>query len=73
MAEPTKKATHIKEVLDTWTKRHLGISRTEAITKDICVWCKRPATEFKDEISRREYRISGMCQSCQDETFGSGE
>lgn len=29
----------------------------------------RPET-FRDEVSRREFRISGMCQSCQDETFG---
>lgn len=26
--------------------------------------------EFKDEASMREYGISGMCQKCQDETFG---
>lgn len=25
--------------------------------------------EFRDEISRREYDISGMCQLCQDEAF----
>ena len=24
---------------------------------------------FKDEISEREFRISGLCQSCQDDTF----
>ena len=26
--------------------------------------------EFKDEASMREFGISGMCQKCQDETFG---
>ena len=25
--------------------------------------------EFKDEISLREYGISGLCQLCQDEVF----
>ena len=25
--------------------------------------------EFKDELSRKEFGISGMCQQCQDETF----
>jgi len=25
--------------------------------------------EFKDELSRKEFRISGMCQECQDKTF----
>jgi hypothetical protein len=25
-----------------------------------------PNKEFKNELSRREYGISGLCQSCQD-------
>jgi hypothetical protein len=27
---------------------------------------------FRDELSAREYRISGMCQACQDGVFGEG-
>ena len=27
--------------------------------------------EFRDIPSYREYKISGMCQKCQDEVFGS--
>ena len=45
--------------------------RTTAITGDTCVFCKKPATEFRNEISKREYAISGICQKCQDETFGA--
>lgn len=26
-------------------------------------------SEFVDELSFREYKISGMCQKCQDEAF----
>lgn len=26
---------------------------------------------FRDDLSKREFGISGMCQKCQDETFGS--
>lgn len=26
--------------------------------------------EFRDELSVKEYKISGMCQHCQDEIFG---
>jgi uncharacterized CHY-type Zn-finger protein len=26
--------------------------------------------DFKDELSKNEYKISGLCQKCQDETFG---
>jgi len=25
---------------------------------------------FKDELSLKEFRITGMCQDCQDEVFG---
>ena len=34
-----------------------------------CVCCGKSATEFRDEISKREYRISSLCQHCQDEVF----
>jgi len=27
--------------------------------------------DFRNPISLREYEISGLCQSCQDETFGT--
>lgn len=26
--------------------------------------------DFRDVISKREYRISGLCQKCQDMVFG---
>src|SRR6266487_1160403 len=28
---------------------------------------------FRDELSSREYSISGLCQDCQDSVFGTGE
>ena len=36
---------------------------------ETCVSCKGDATCFKDELSHREYGISGLCQSCQDKIF----
>jgi len=35
-----------------------------------CPICKEIIGEFKDELSKKEFRISGLCQKCQDETFG---
>lgn len=37
-----------------------------------CPQCKQPidATAFRNEISLREFHISGMCQKCQDKFFG---
>jgi hypothetical protein len=28
---------------------------------------------FKDEVSKKEWRISHLCQQCQDDTFGPTE
>lgn len=41
------------------------------IESGLCPMCKRPVREFKDEESRKEYLISGLCQGCQDEVFGN--
>lgn len=35
-----------------------------------CTLCPNSADTFRDDLSRKEYRISGMCQQCQDSTFG---
>lgn len=48
--------------------------RQQAIHSQLCMTaplgCGQPATTFKDEVSRREYQISGLCQTCQDRFFG---
>ena len=37
-----------------------------------CPFCGQPVEieGFRDKLSRHEYEISGICQHCQDETFG---
>ena len=32
--------------------------------------CKVNKDEFRDELSRKEFEISGLCQACQDDVFG---
>lgn len=32
--------------------------------------CKVCSNDFKDELSKKEFAISGMCQKCQDKIFG---
>ncbi len=68
MAEPTKKAPEIEALIDSTNPS--GRKRVDSIKSDVCSWCGKPATQFKDELSRREYRISGLCQECQDKVFG---
>lgn len=68
MAEPSKKSDEINALIDA--SNPFGRKRVESIKADVCTWCGKAATEFRDELSRKEYTISGLCQVCQDETFG---
>jgi len=40
-----------------------------------CTICGAPIfeTDFADELSKKEYSISGMCQRCQNKAFRSDE
>ena len=53
--------------------RLFGRSRMLAIAGNQCVKCGKPANSFKDELSKKEYGISGFCQSCQDDIFGPSD
>lgn len=66
--EPTEKNPKIDEFL----KSGLGIDRMRAVRSNYCALCGSDvlAGSLIDEESRREFRISGMCQECQDEMFG---
>lgn len=43
--------------------------RIELLRNGLCTTCKRYIAKFQDELSHKEYQISGMCQSCQDSVF----
>lgn len=71
MATPTDK----NQKLDNWIDQlgsninEKSAGRRTSIQNDVCVFCNGPATEFKDVLSAKEFTISGICQSCQDEIF----
>ena len=69
MAIPSNKSKDIEQLLDTESLILYGRTRKSSILRDVCVACGKPATEFKDELSKKEYTISGMCQACQDGIF----
>ena len=50
-----------------------GRSRTLAIAGKGCVKCGESAVDFRDELSRKEFGICGLCQTCQDGIFGAGD
>lgn len=60
MTKPSKKSPEIESFLEMLS------GRTSAITADCCVQqpygCGKQITEFRDELSQREYTISGLCQ-----------
>lgn len=47
-------------------------ARREAVQTRTCPFCDSTWAEdsFRDEASLTEAKISGLCQSCQDEVFG---
>jgi hypothetical protein len=68
MSDPGEKSSAIKAMLDDLAIGMTGKPRTTGL----CAVCGGEAVEFKDELSRREYKISFMCQKCQDEVFEGG-
>ena len=47
-------------------------STSNLVAEEGCNTCPSEyPLEFRDIPSYREYKISGMCQKCQDEVFGS--
>lgn len=54
----------------------IGADRRDSIGRRRCVpaplGCGLDAREFSDLISWQEYKISGLCQKCQDRVFNEG-
>jgi hypothetical protein len=50
-------------------------SAVNEVLEGVCPFCHKPVNVngFRDEISEREFKISGLCQKCQDSFFGTGE
>ena len=66
MANPTEKSSIMEQLL---TEINGGKSRRAYIHANKCIKCEGDASYFIDEVSRREYAISGWCQHCQNEMF----
>lgn len=66
MAKPTDKHPAIERLISNLA----GHSRAASVRLDTCNLCGKEATNFRDDRSRREFSISGMCQACQDKVFG---
>lgn len=66
------KSPKMNEFLDKLSQSMFGRKRRDCIEQQICTYCGKPAVSFKDELSKKEYSISGICQECQDGSFLEG-
>lgn len=68
--EPSPKAKELEEFIENT----FGIKRTDSIKSMHCIkppiGCGKEITGFPDELSKREYVISGLCPECQKKVFG---
>ena len=64
--ERFEKSAEVAEFLESM------FGRTTAIENEMCVSCKEDIRDFRDDLSKREYAISGLCQQCQDGVLGAG-
>lgn len=67
MATPTRKSYPLRQAINAF----VGVDTEKSIREDVCVLCGQKARDFRDLLSQKEFSISGMCQECQDKTFGS--
>ena len=65
--QPSQKAEEVDHAITSI----FGFDLKEQIKSKKCVFCSEEVEldSFKDELSLKEYHISGMCQSCQDRMF----
>jgi hypothetical protein len=70
------KATEKHTAIDALLTGIFGKDRKAVVASFLCATCSsegNTADTFRDDLSRKEYAISGMCQTCQDDFFGVSE
>lgn len=63
------KTKAMENFLSEFTTKTFGTNYAESIQTKHCVICGGRADNFDDELSRKEFEISAMCQACQNDTF----
>ena len=73
MAKPSEKSPAMESAIASL----FGHDRAASIIADRCypapIGCGQAVGEFRDAASRKEFTISGLCQSCQDTIFEGNE
>lgn len=63
-----KKSEYMETLLEKFSK-NFGVPRSTAFKLSKCVICSGEAKDFRCDMSKKEYELSGMCQACQDSFF----
>ena len=57
------------ELLEIFSATTYRASYINAKAGKTCLRCGKPAKAFRDASARLEYKVSALCQMCQDECF----
>jgi hypothetical protein len=63
------KSEQMEKFLNNVSRDLFGSSRKDNMSKGECVCCGGAAKTFTDALSRKDYGITGLCQSCHDATY----
>jgi hypothetical protein len=63
------KSREMEAFLEDMGRDLFGRSRQVAGDNQLCISCGCDANHFRDDLSRKEYGISKLCQDCQDKVF----
>ena len=64
-----KRSAELQQFIDDYCEEAFG----RKMNDKCCVFCgseKVKPQDFKDDLSRKEFSISNLCQACQDKVFG---
>jgi hypothetical protein len=73
--EPTKKSPMMADFLEKTTGRSTAIGNKTCVRKPLGCGREIPIGEFEtwDQLTLKEYTLSGMCKTCQDDFFKDPE
>lgn len=76
IAEERAQAPDLVRMMDETSKAIGGPGIVASHAESTCMGCCKPVnpeTDFVDALSRSEWRISRLCQACQDVAFAESE
>jgi len=67
------KSPEVLMFMNAMTMFATGRTLVDCISHGFCTVCGGRVEGFKDALSEGEYKLSGLCQECQDKCFAEPE